>query len=100
MSNQLYRREPYVVIPVSNGFIVHNTAKDFKMGHTHLKSFSVARNLIDLCMQGKLPKTRNHYLLDSLVRISDSPDYRERVNELLNTRRQKGPKPVCHRRAI
>jgi hypothetical protein len=100
MSNQLYRREAFVVIPVANGFIVHNTAKDFKAGHTHLKSFSVARNLIELCLQHKMPKTRNHYLIDSLVRISDSPDYKMQLLELLDTRRQKGPKPACHRRAV
>lgn len=99
MSNQLYRREAYVVIPVANGYIVHNTAKDFKAGHTHLKSFSVARNLIEVCLAKKLPKTRNHYLIDSLVRITDSPDYRKQLQELLETRRQKGPKPACHRRA-
>lgn len=99
MSNQLYRRDAFVVIPVANGYIVHNTAKDFKAGHTHLKSFSVARNLIELCLSKKMPKTRNHYLIDSLARITDSPDYKRQLLELLETRRRKGPKPACHKRA-
>ncbi len=71
--NQIYKKENFIVIPVSNDYIVINTNKVFKEGHTHVKSIGVARMLIDLCLEKRLPK--NPYFVGNLVRIATDKEY-------------------------
>ena len=50
---KVYERKEYIVLKVNNGYIVYNTHKEFAEGHTHLKSFSMAKTLIDNCIKKK-----------------------------------------------
>lgn len=64
--NQLYKKNKYIVIPVGNNFIVVNIDKPFKEAHTHIRELKVARLLIDLAIEKKLP--RNPAFVDRLRR--------------------------------
>lgn len=77
--NQVYKRENYIVFPVSNNYIVVNTEKVFKDGHTHVKQIGAARLLIDLAIKKELP--RNPYYIENLLRISKNKDYIDKLTE-------------------
>lgn len=53
--NQIYKKENYIIIPVVNNFLVINTNKIFKEGHTHTRSMGVSRLLI--CRFGNREET-------------------------------------------
>lgn len=62
-------------------FIVHNTAKEFQDGHSHLKSFKTAKYLVKLCIHKSMPRHLSRYLLVSLYRLSDDEEYRAKLME-------------------
>ncbi|MGL5718857.1 MAG: hypothetical protein ACRCX2_37995 [Paraclostridium sp.] len=82
-ARKIYSKKEYNIYKVDNSFIIHNTKKDFKAGHTHIKGFEMAKVLVDCSIKNKLPRTRNSYLLKSLIRISNSKDFIDRVNKLI-----------------
>lgn len=77
--NQVYKKEEFLVIPVSNNFIIININKQFKQGHTHVKKIEIARLLIDLAINKKLPK--NPYYVENLNRITNDKDYIDKLKE-------------------
>lgn len=77
--NQVYKKNEYVVFPVSNNYIVLNTEKVFKDGHTHVNEMGLARLLIDLAIKKQLPK--NPYYVDRLIRIAKDKDYIGKLKE-------------------
>jgi hypothetical protein len=77
--NQLYKKEEYIVFPVEEDFIVCNTKKVFDEGHTHVKRMDIAKLLISLAIEKKLPK--NPHLVDNLIRISIDKDYIKQLKE-------------------
>jgi hypothetical protein len=77
--NQLYKKNEYIVIPVENNFIVINTEKTLKEGHTHIREMKIARLLIDLAIEKRLP--RNPAFVDRLVRITIDKEYIDRLKE-------------------
>lgn len=77
--NQIYKRENFIVIPVCNDYIVINTNKVFKKGHTHVKSIGVARMLIDLCLEKRLPK--NPHFANNLIRITTDQEYIKQLQQ-------------------
>lgn len=77
-------------------FIVINTKKGFDNGHTHLNNYKQAVYIIN-CVKGKkIPKSFSKYLLISLIRLSADNKYTAQVEELINTREQKGKKADYH----
>lgn len=92
MDKLVYIKKHFTIIEVSNGFIVVNTSKVFKEGHTHLKSFNASKTAIDLVLNRKIPKSTNFYYLESLIRLSDDVKYIQKLNELINVRKHKGKK--------
>lgn len=81
-SSKIYQKKSYVILKVSNGFIVLNTKKGFDKGHTHISNYNMAKTLIDCSLNNKVPKTRNKYLLESLVRISTDKNYINMIKNL------------------
>jgi hypothetical protein len=77
--NQIYKKDEYVVVPVENNFLVINTNKVFKEGHTHIDRIGVARLLVDLAASKQLPK--NPYFVDNLIRISVDKKYIDKLKE-------------------
>ena len=62
----------------SNGnFIVHNTRKEFSVGHSHLKSYNTAKYVAYLVAHSKIPKKHHlsDYLYQSVIRVSSNKNY-------------------------
>jgi len=71
--NQIYKKENFIIIPVCNEYLIINTNKIFKEGHTHVKSVGIAKMLIDLAINRQLPK--NPYFVQNLIRIATDKEY-------------------------
>ena len=102
--NQIFKKDEFIIIPFYKGrkqeFMVVNTKKEFKNGHTHLKSFKMAKYLINLARCKKINSGLRPYLLTSLTRISMDHEYIEKLEELLTVKRSKGNKASYYNRAI
>jgi hypothetical protein len=94
--NQVYRKDEFIITPFYKGkrqeFMVVNTKKEFKSGHTHLKSFKMAKYLIGLVRSKQINCGLRPYFLTSLTRISNDEEYNRKVNEVLSEKRRKGKK--------
>lgn len=89
--NQIYCKRGYIVFRVNDGFVIHNTNKEFENGHTHIENFNTAKHVIDLVSHKSLPHHLSRYLLISLMRLSDDQEYIVKVNELLSNKKKKQP---------
>lgn len=87
--NQIYCKSSYHIYRGSNGYIIYNTNKEFKSGHTHLTSFKSAKYLIDLSLHKSIPRHLDRYRLISLMRITDDDTYRDKILALLNNKKNK-----------
>lgn len=86
----VYKKGPYQVLKVSDGFIIQNINKDWEEGHTHLHS---RKRAIDMVLFATKLKVPNHYdtrCLYSLYRIAEDEKYKERLLQLIETKRNKG----------
>jgi len=92
----IYRKDEFVILKASEGFIVYNTKKEWENGHSHLKSLKAAKTVINLVQKGKLPRNRGFYYLTTLQRISTEKEYIERIEQLKQTRKEKGRKQTYY----
>lgn len=92
MYNKIYEKKNFIIFQVKEGFVIYNTKKSFQEGHTHLKHFEAAKTAVDLVINKKVPKSTDLYYLSSLIRISDDEKYIKQVNDLIESRIQKGKK--------
>jgi hypothetical protein len=95
--NQIFKQNEFIIVPFykkgrSTEFMVVNTTKDFKNGHTHVKSYKMAKYLIFLANNHKINSGLRPYLLRSLARISSDNDYIKKVEDLMIVKRSKGKK--------
>ena len=92
-SQKIYEKEHYIILKVKSGkkigYIAYNTRKEWEEGHTHLESFNMAKTIIDNVIKHKKPKTKNLYLLQSHIRLTDSPSYVKFINELIDAKKNK-----------
>ena len=92
-SQKVYEKEHFIILKVKSGkkigYIAYNTKKEWEEGHTHLDSFNMAKTIIDNVLKCKKPKTKNLYLLNSHIRLSDSPAYDRFINDIINARKNK-----------
>ena len=92
-SQKVYEKEHYIILKVKSGkkigYIAYNTRKEWEEGHTHLESFNMAKNIIDNVIIHKKPKTKNLYLLQSHIRLTDDPSYVRFINELVDAKKSK-----------
>lgn len=89
MYDKVYERNGYIIFNVKNGYIVYNTKKQFEKGHTHMKNYSSCVGLINLCIGNKIPRNKSFYFLTSLIRISNDDKYTNKVNELIQVKKNK-----------
>lgn len=97
---QIYKKNEYIIIQFHKGtrkeFMVVNTKKaekeGFKKSHTHLKTYETSKYIIRMVNKGKINNGLSIYLLGSLSRISADKQYQDKVNELIETKRNKGKK--------
>lgn len=83
MRNCLYEKEGYTIFQTSYGYVLYNTNKEFEDGHTHLEQLESGISLIELCVNKRIPNTRTHYVLSSLIRITDDSTYKQSLMTLL-----------------
>ena len=92
-SQKVYEKEHYIILKVKSGkkvgYIAYNTRKEWEDGHTHLESFNMAKTIIDNVIKHKKPKTKNLYLLQSHIRLTDDPSYTRFINEVIDAKKNK-----------
>lgn len=88
-AKKVFERKEYIILGMKKGYIVYNQNKSFKEGHTHIRSYNVAKTIIDNCINRKRPKTNNIYLLESHIRIATDEKYINMLKELINSKRNK-----------
>lgn len=88
-AKKVYSRKEYIILAVKKGYVVYNTTRSFEKSHTHLRSFSMAKTIIDNCITKKTPKTNNLYLLESHIIISTDKKYIKLVEELIEAKKSK-----------
>lgn len=88
-AKKIYSRKEYIILRMKKGYIVYNQNKCFDKGHTHIRSYNVAKTIIDNCINRKRPKTNNIYLLESHVRIATDEKYINEIEELINSKKSK-----------
>ena len=86
-AEKVNEKNGYKILRVKNGYIVYNTNKVFSEGHTHLRSFSMAKTLIDNCIKHKRPKTNNPYVITSHIRVADDDRYIMKLEQLLEIKK-------------
>ena len=82
-AKKIFQRKEYSIYKVSDGYIVHNTNKEFRIGHTHVRSFNKAKSIVDLCIRKKLPNTPRRWEIESLMRVTNNNTYRNKLRDLL-----------------
>lgn len=84
-ARKIFQRKEYSIYKVSDGYIVHNTNKEFRIGHTHVRSFKKAKSILDLCVRKKLPNTPRTWEIESLMRVTNNQTYRNKLRDLYQT---------------
>ena len=80
--NQIYRKKSFIVFRAGDGYIIHNTEKSFKKGHTHIKNVNTAKYIVSLAAKKILPKHLSDYLLVSLLRLAKDDIYTAKIEEM------------------
>lgn len=88
-AKKVFERKEYIILQVKKGYIIYNQNKSFNTGHTHIRSYNIAKTIIDNCIKRKRPKTKNTYLLESHIRISDNEKYINLLKELKENNKTK-----------
>lgn len=92
MPCQIYKENGFVIFPCGKSYIVYNTAKQFKEGHSHLRSFKSCKDAILFVTHKKIPGRTNFYYLRTLQRLSTNEKYISDIEGLIETRKRKGRK--------
>lgn len=82
---RIYKKKEYNIYSDKNGFIIHNTKKEFSTGHTHINNYKTATFLIDLSIHENIPKHLSKYLLESLARITENKTYKEKIRKIIKS---------------
>lgn len=77
----------YRIESTENGFRI--TLDDGSDRHTHLKSKHFCKKLIDYVVDRKVPTRVGNYVLESCIRLSDDENYIQKIEELLDVRKNK-----------
>lgn len=86
--NQIYSREQFNIYKCKDSFILHNIEMpDF--AHTHLNNYSACLKVIDLSLKLKIPNDLPPYLIISLIRVNNNSKYLQKLNELLENKKNK-----------
>lgn len=91
----VYKKGSYVVYKGNrnkDGFIIYNRNKPFKEGHTHLKSLSRCKEVVDNMISKNFPLSWSNFFIVSMLRLSDDKKFSKKLKKLHRTRLQKGKK--------
>ena len=82
-ARKVFQRKEYSIYKANDGYIIHNTNKEFSKGHTYVCSFNKAKSLVDLCVRKKLPNTPRRWEIESLMRVTNNNTYRNKLRNML-----------------
>ena len=81
-ARKVFQRKEYSIYRANDGYIIHNTNKEFRKGHTHVNSFKKAKSFVDLAIRKKLPNTPKKWELECLMRITNNNTYYNKLRDL------------------
>lgn len=79
----LIKYRHFSITKKGDGYLVVNTDKPFKKGHTHVNRHDVAEILCKLAHRKQMPKSKSKWFIESLIRISDDIGYVNRLRRLI-----------------
>ncbi len=82
MPNCIYAKHGFVIIPFKRGYIVHNTKKPFKTGHTHIAIYKNAKRVIYHAHRRTVPDCYNSYFIESLIRVSTDSHFKKTLTAI------------------
>ena len=85
LSMERYRG--YRIEQTENGFRI--TLDDGSGKHTHIKSKSFCKRLIDFVVDNKVLPRVSNYILESCIRLSSNENYIQKISKLIETRKLK-----------
>lgn len=81
-------------------FIVHNTRKQFKDGHTHIDNYDTAKYIAYLVSYKKVPKKHlSDYLIESIIRLSTDKNYIAKIRDFQNLQHKSNQAPPIKERS-
>jgi len=92
MGRQVYQEGDFKVYRAGHDFIVHNARYNFKEKHSHIRTLNIAKQIVYYAKKRIVPRGFSFYLLRSLIRVSDDERYIHELEDLIDVRKQKGPK--------
>lgn len=83
MCTQIYQSADFKIYKAGDGYIIHNTHKKFKEGHTHVKKYDTCMIMIKLIKRKLIPKSRSKHFIESLLRLSHDKKYNSIIMECI-----------------
>ena len=83
MSRKIFQRKEYSIYRCSDGFVIHNTNKEFENGHTHVNNFYKAKILVIMAIKREIDSKLTKHDIESLMRITNDNRYRNQLRDLL-----------------
>lgn len=83
-NNYVYRYEQFVLKKTLDGYFVVVNINSKYENHSHVKSFKTGKALCKLAAKRKLPKKKDSYFIESLIRLTNNKKY---INELNNLKK-------------
>lgn len=74
----LYKRKNfkiYATMSSKNEYLIVNINKPFHEGHSHVNDYKLAKYIIDLAVNYKIPNKNKTFIIDSLIRLSSDKNY-------------------------
>lgn len=78
---KVYKRKNFSIYSGREGFIVHNTHKEFSKGHTHINNYHTAKYLIAMSLKKEVPYHASSYIYGSLIRLAEDQSYIQRITK-------------------
>lgn len=81
---RIYRKKNFGIYKdINDSYIIWNTEKEFNNGHIHIDNYKLAKHIIDLAINNKIPHKNRRNILILLKRISTDSYYIKKINKLL-----------------
>ena len=81
----IYKKKNYKIFSSSHSsyYIIWNTRKPFEDGRSHINNYNLAKHIIDLAINRKIPDKKKKYIIESLIRLTDNSNYKNKLESLL-----------------
>lgn len=85
----VYTYGKYAVVPDGSGYKIFNV-DSHDQNHTHgVKSLRMCKTIVHNVVDHRKPKTRNGYLLQSHLRLTNSKKYAAMINQLIDNKKNR-----------